>query len=606
MKRLQQPETLNGALTVVLLPLATGADRDLAHEDRSAVDFSSSPFLDARGTRVVIPGGGSAASDRLPHRWPVPVLVSSRIVGGKADTLLFGRSASTLAEQSEGDQAIVGGPTFAVSLWWVPGGAAVLALERLDRFPGTDSWARDVDELGRCLARPGEVADEHTQYGSSSDVKKMLDGFLRPFGGSATATLSDFFGHGVRDALGLNGERFTDLLVRRRTVLMGVPLVEGMVVGVSAAVAPDHGDSTDALGLMSFVASRTLSTRSSYDPEGFDEIDAWQEQGYRWIYRAFDLVSQPARDGAKCAMRSDGRVILVDQDAMSIYHDYSGSLGGEIIWALIPLVGVMGRRGDDFEQVTAILDDLGRGGGRRSGPSTGNRLSAVRAVRARVETDALLLDQALNEPNFKDWTNLHSLRALIAPVVLADEIDPPGSTVDIRSGPLLDVVRSVSEALRLLRDEERLLRDEEESEVRRARDRRTSRRAAVVATGLGILGLASAYSAVFSVTEAGRGVVSAAVTAGAWTLMIVAAVTVVIVTVSGEFTEAMRNRRRERRIWVPPVALLVSFVLAATSLSPLRAAFSIVLVSAAAMFFFVAISRFAAGEEIDASSPPAA
>ena len=63
------------------------------------------------------------------------------------------------------------------------------------------------------------------------------------------------------------------------------------------------------------------------DDDGYDAQEAWQSEGYRWGYSQIDIAGEAADTAAVSVTRPDGRVVVVDLDSLSIYHDYLGGGG---------------------------------------------------------------------------------------------------------------------------------------------------------------------------------------------------------------------------------------------------------------------------------------
>ena len=147
-------------------------------------------------------------------------------------------------------------------------------------------------------------------------------------------------------------------------------------------------------------STHCLFRRIEGDEVDFDESDEWQTEGYRWDFEPFQPATEPARSGALCAMRSDGRVVVVDLDALSIYHDYLGPGGDGIVRELIPLAAVAGQLAADQADVVDQLSRLATEGVLDEYALT-DGLGLARRVRARLELRSLQQPQLLHEKNFR-------------------------------------------------------------------------------------------------------------------------------------------------------------------------------------------------------------
>lgn len=557
---LASPRDLNGSLLSVLLPLRTESTRALGAlpEWTSNYDYDENPFLAARATRIAPRHARSWTAPQEPpqyHSWSQPVLLahSSRPLDDSA-RVVFGRSASTLAERHATDQPISMPPSVAASLWLVPGMGLVIGWEKLV----ADAEVADLtDQVGSMLCRSVDPLAEPTPWAppsSAADLPSL-------FGEQSEVSLADLFGRDEVDDLaevdGLSRmvdvtAPINDLLIPRRSVIAGRQLVEGIVVGLGAAEESRH------LGV-----DRLLMRTISGSDVDFDEADEWQSRGFRWTYESFGaergFVKKPARPAALCALRSDARVAVVDIDALSIRHDYLGPGGSEIVRELIQLVAVLGQVARDHDDVSNALGGLALLEGDEAGDSEALKgaLELARRVRVHLELRRLQQPQLLHEPNFQAWTVGAALRRVMAELSLVDEVDVRKADAGDPMAALQTTVESLEAVLarrqaekeadlRRAEDDARREaaerqaarhRDEakvrlDEAEKQEARDRaseasrladeaRTKRTTTVVEIALGIVsaaGVIGLFAALASMPNKDRAVPSLA-SAGLWTIL---------------------------------------------------------------------------------------
>jgi hypothetical protein len=476
---LASPSDLNGSLISVLLPLRMTSNRALGALPEWSSNFpgyAENPFLGARATRLAPRSARTWMPAQEPpqyHTWSQPVLLAHTSSSlGDSPTIVFGCSASTVAEQHRTDQPLRMPPSVAASLWLVPGMGIVLGWEKL--VPGV-AIAELTDEVGSMLCRTVDPIAEPAPGGPPPSVVDLP----RLFGERPDVSLVGLFGsEAVEDLAAVDGlakmldvtAPVRDLLVPRRSVIAGRQLIEGIVVGLSASAESRH------LGV-----DQLLMRSISGSDVGFDEADEWQSRGFRWTYESFGaeerFVKEPARPAALCALRSDARVAVVDIDALSIRHDYLGPGGSEIVRELIQLVAVLGQIARDNDDVTKALGDLAllEGDEARESEALEGALDLARRVRVRLELRRLHQAQLLNEPNFQAWTTGAALRRVMAELSLVDEVDVRKSTGDTMAA-LEKTVESLEAALARREAEKQALRDRAIDEARREAAQRQSAR----------------------------------------------------------------------------------------------------------------------------------
>lgn len=488
---------LTGGLNVVLLPLKTdgpvgGPRSPLRYEH---TDAESTPFLPARaGFALDLSSSApddtdsSAASQPLlsdfdPAAWDVwgsPVLIACRDTLDRRqddEDVTFGRAASWF-NQGETDPGVwQGGPSMSVSLWLVPHVGFVLAYEDVRR--GVDLAARciSMDRVMRVPARGSNTNHHRASANESvwdslfsvretavwrthslpSDPEDLnLDYLLNVIAGELAGcdghalTLARLFPH-LRGLPLAVEEPLRSLVIERPKTVDQYRLVEGLTVALAASEDPE------VLGLDMLVAGVDS-----------DELDTtfWHNWRYAWPYEPRAVVTEPARESAYAAVRSDGRGVAIDLDALSIRHDYMGVGGDRIVVELISLAARMGERSLQKGELVQVTQSL-----TAKTTTTADAAEKVTDLYMRNETYGLLVHNLRNEPNFASWTGSHSLRRILAPTsLLGDE----AQAEDERFSRSLDSL-------------ENMLRSRAREEAQEAQDR--TRR--VFEVGLGLISVVS-------------------------------------------------------------------------------------------------------------------
>ena len=536
MTELCAPHELNGSLYACMFPLR-GPEVSLEGASDMPTTAAQDPFLPARATSAAHLGdrtwGPDVAADYWA--WPEPVLLA-RSQRASGDPVVFGRSCSTLAEDSFYDQPLSMRETSAASLWHVPGTGFVLALERL--AAGTEV-ATETDHLGSLLA---------LEAPSDEDGAVRSDGFADLVArqwGETSVCLSTLFGQAVADLPhDFTSAPLTDLVVPRATAIAGRRLIEGIVVGISSSV--------EDLGISDLLLRAAVG-----EDVDFDELDA-RQGGYSWNYTGVQLAGKPGRAGAVCAARSDARVAVLDLDAFSVYHDYLGWGGDRTVLHLIPLAAYLGQKARDFWDTNREIALLAGGEAEdETAEALQTRVRLTRRLRARVELRRLTADQLLHESNFKAWTNGAHLRRELAPAAVQDAIAPDLAP----TSPTSEITQSLDVLERLLDKQLAEHRLQQEAVKRTA----AGRTRALIETGIGVVtgaGLLGLFAALASVPRSDREI-SSLVSAGLWTLF--AATTLAVLMAGGwALLQSPTSPRRPSR-FAP--ALLVAGALTALSIS---------------------------------------
>ncbi len=523
MDHLAQPADLNGSLIAVLLPLRTGQVPALESVPTPRPGGEDGPFLASRAKLQALNPGRAWAGRTDPPRydsWGAPVLLAHTQQATSQESVVFGRSATTLAELQSTDQPVVLPESSAVSLWLVPGIGLVLGLERLMaqaertliEFGGMRAGgavAEVTDHVGRLLRYPTpRVGDDGFAY-SAADSAKGVAELLKFMQVSGDARLSDLFPGQVEDLpQSLMQAPVIELLVPSRIVRAGHRLVEGLIVGLGAS---EHGSALKVDTL--------LLRQLEGDGSDFATTDERQSEGYQWAFEPLQPATEPARDDALCAVRSDGRVAVVDLDALSVYHDYLGVGGEGIVRELISLAAVTGQLAADQADVVAQLELLAAEGAPAKGGALGNSLGIARRVRARLELRSLQQPQLLNEKDFRAWTIDESLRREMAPRVMQDQLSMDGSVISDRMQALARSVDSLERAL------ERRAEEEAVATQRKHDDERQRLGAAISFVGgiASAAGLVAVFTSLASVPGPAARAVPSLATAGLLTLFSLAA-----------------------------------------------------------------------------------
>lgn len=108
-----------------------------------------------------------------------------------------------------------------------------------------------------------------------------------------------------------------------------------------------------------------------------DVTEHQQETGYVPDPKRLDLVEEPSVKGAFSAASSDGRLILLNLDSMSVMHDFLGACSENLVAATLPVLG-------DMAATEATLDRLNRAMGSHGDPEPlASQLELLGKVRAR-------------------------------------------------------------------------------------------------------------------------------------------------------------------------------------------------------------------------------
>jgi hypothetical protein len=454
--------SLTGGLNVVLLPLKSsgpvGGPRSSFEYEYA--DSESTPFLPARAGLALDPSSftsdatGSSADPKSPLSepdpsawdvWGSPVLIASRDTLAKMrdEGVTFGHAASWFDEGETDPEVWQGGPSMSVSLWLVPHVGFVLAYEDIRR--GVDLGARCMS-MDRLMRLPVGVSDTGNVRAS-----ERQSGWDRLFSLSGTsAWKSQSLPHDPED---LHLDYLLDVIARELAVCNGhglaggenrkqapcsghlltlhclFPALEGLPLATEKTLRSLVIERPKTVDQHRLVEGLTITLAASGNAEdlGLDmlvagveseEVDTefWQNWRYAWPYERRAVVTKPSRESAHMAVRTDGRSVAIDLDALSIHHDYMGWGGDRIVVELISLAARLGERSSQKRELVQVTQSL-------TTKSTGAAGAAekVTDLYMRNEAYGLLVHNLRNEPNFASWTNDHSLRRILAPISLLGE-----------------------------------------------------------------------------------------------------------------------------------------------------------------------------------------
>lgn len=552
MSEYAHPHELNGTLVATLLPLTCNGLRSL---DSPPVrvksnDSDADPFLAARATLQAprkLRIWGPMRDTTQFHSWPAPVLLAHTAAKTSTRDVVFGRSGSIVADAQDDAQPLRLPESSAASLWLVPGTGLVLALERL---AADVVLAEQCDKIGRLLMTTTDVVTDRpfpidtqalvldlgllmTEGGGATSGRVRLSPpaptppapsapapavhqLMKEMGFEADDSLESLFGDQVADldALVDRTTAVVDLLVPRRTMLAGDRLLEGLVIGLAAA------DDSAKLGVADVLGRRA--------DDGDDEDEEWQQLGYRWAYDEMSLVTDPARADARCALRSDARVAVVDIDAMSYRHDYLDYGGSDVVRGLLPLAAVLGQIAGDHSKVVDALSRLAATGGKDLESDLDDDkvlqrdLRLAREVRTRLELRRLQQPQLLNGPNYRKWTEGGELRRVMAPGTLVDELDIQHVGDDNNPMDVLDAsVHALEGALSRRSDELRVRTERSEALERELANQQAEKNRRLVEWALGLVsaaGVIGLFASLASMPDADRELRTLPA-AGLWTLV---------------------------------------------------------------------------------------
>lgn len=189
------------------------------------------------------------------------------------------------------------------------------------------------------------------------------------------------------------------------------------------------------------------------DWDDFEEISDHQESG-----RRIPFIRLPHVNSAACnawsppILRADGRVLLLDLDAMSVYHDYRYQHeGGGWLIKTLPLVAYLGQQARDFWELNDLVDEvLGKPGDSEQALERSSRLTKLLLRRMRRRQ---LESTLTNESDFTEWGQPEQLRQALAMALIAgrnDQILPrPEDSRENYEEPLQIVDRSVATQVQL-------------------------------------------------------------------------------------------------------------------------------------------------------------
>lgn len=301
---------LNGRLTVTLIAL----ELDLLKQPTLRLSDEQAEALPFLPHRVASARDGAAVGN-LGLGVPTCSSMTVTLDEEGAGDLRFGLSMGTVQDAYDRRETEIGGD---------PSGVAVATLARdgaaLYAGPGghcLSLWRTEiagvavlaVEELRHARQTP-PTSVSHTRDALASLVARVT-GI-----GAAELTLAKL-------GLGVAGEDasrpLTDLMAISSESVRGEQWVRALSVVAQAGLQPLIGI---LLG----------------DGEDFDSIEERQEVGYSPSFSPLKLGSQPAVAAAGSAASIDGRLVAMNLDSMSVWHDYLGVHSEHLIAATIPVL----------------------------------------------------------------------------------------------------------------------------------------------------------------------------------------------------------------------------------------------------------------------------
>jgi hypothetical protein len=372
---------LNGRLTVTLVALNLSLNPHRGVTPPEDDPDNPSPFVPYRAKRSLT----GAQSGDIGLGKPALQAVVTGTVDRTGDEVIFGRSVGTALEpfrspypgqpgmleammctpselcdamrDSDDEIQIYQGPAaYCLSLWsTLSPGITVLAIEQLDAAPHTLPVTVEHS--------PADIADLAGHLVGLKSGSATLEGLgLLHFCDAAREPLHRLITHSGESVRG-------DRLARALTIVVGA----GMQNEVDAFL-----DITDGTN--------------------FDVTELQQKTGYVPDPKRLDLVEEPSVTGTFSAASSDGRLILLNLDSMSVMHDFLGTLSENLVAATFPVLG-------DMAATEATMDRLNRAMGSHGHPeSLANQLELLGKVRSR---QALRLSRraTAGQEQAKRWSN---------------------------------------------------------------------------------------------------------------------------------------------------------------------------------------------------------
>ena len=304
---------LNAGLQIMVVPLKTSTPDGSYGVPIAAneIPTGGGPFLPDR-----VPDSGSAVGGGLTL-----VATATVPVANSTELLWFGHSQGTMDDDPE-EPLWCGTASTCISLWRTIHGLTIT----LERLASLDEHLQMVDVYS------GEP------FAGLEGLTAAVDQILEGTGLTADSTIQELLTGGPRLHPGLSHSTLLTQCIESPQSYRNTRLIEGLLVRVE----PD--------------ASRQVDDLIVVDDD-FDRNDAWQSLSIPWKWNAVALVDEPVETDAKIAVREDGRSVLLNLEAMSVYHDYDGHGGRHLVVACIPEVARVGAIADSCSTISSMLVD---------------------------------------------------------------------------------------------------------------------------------------------------------------------------------------------------------------------------------------------------------
>lgn len=394
---------LNAGLKILVLPiraeLSSGSEivrdpsdvHEIAYEDSGV-----GPFLPERllGSKSAVLGGELGLAAHGTHA-----------VTATTETLWFGHSKGTL-EDDPNEPTWSGGASVCASLWHTDHGP-VLTIER-------------IHALGEKSVEEGEKPIE--PFRGKDGLRQTLTYLLRGTSLTPNSSVSELLAGYEGLADGASASSLLDLYIESPEVVRGVRLTEGLLVHVEA-------DATEAVSRIVLLGEK--------DSDNFARTFSRQAETVPWEWRAESLVDEPVEDDARIAIREDGRCVLLNLEAMSVYHDYDGIGGRHLVIACIPQVASIARLASECAFVASTLQEFRP----EDADVTEKVLKDLEQARIRVESAqkrkslTSYSQRFSHKEKFKTWTHGGGLAAKLSDALeerassMTDEMEHIGFTI---------------------------------------------------------------------------------------------------------------------------------------------------------------------------------
>lgn len=393
---------LNAGLQILILPLKTSTIDANVIDNVEFVDpiFDEDPFLPSR-----LYGSESSMAGSQLH------LIATATHPTKEDgtTLWFGHSQKTMEENP--DEPLWSGSTsICVSLWKTSEGLA-LTLERISPLD------QQIQDFGIDLEEP---------FAGLSGLASVVELFLRNTGFTAQSSFRELLGDSEEAVTcSTSGTIMTQCITGPQNY-RNKNLIEGLLVRIEPSATQQ-------------VIKQVQSTKPGF--VDFEGANSAQSISIPWDWEAVDLVEEPSEHNAQVAVREDGRFVILNLEAMSIYHDYAGPGGMYLVLACIPEVVRIGALSEKCSTISRMV----AAGSSFSDAESPNALDDL--VKLRDETEAFQREQVVMtfkhrfviSEKFKTWTHGGQLVALIKSST-SDRVSQMTDELDTMSKALSEMI----------------------------------------------------------------------------------------------------------------------------------------------------------------------